>query len=109
MADPPSWLQVRAVRQETGDPRLAALAEGGREAIGLAREVGADLVILDDREAREAARQLGFQVTGLLGVLDAAADRGLVELRRAVARLRGTRFRATPGLLRTLLERGRRS
>lgn len=104
MADPPGWLRIEQLGAESDDPRLLALDRGEREALGLALQVGADLVIIDDREAREAARQLGLVVTGLLGVLDAAAKRGLVDLRQAVARLRKTGFRAAPGLLKRLLE-----
>lgn len=50
---------------------------------------------------------MGLKVTGTLGVLEAGARRGLVDLPTAVARLRETNFRVSPGLLRTLLERNR--
>lgn len=107
MAAPPPWLRVHERGPAGARPKLAALDEGEREALELALELGADLVLLDDRAAREAARGLGLRVTGVLGVLDAAARRGLVDLPRAVSRLKATSFRVAPGLLVELLERHR--
>lgn len=88
-------------------PPLDILDRGEREAIQLARQHGADLVILDDKAARLAARELGLRITGTLGVLEAAARRDLVDLRAAVGRLRQTNFRASPALLATVLRRNR--
>lgn len=107
MATPPPWLRVHERGPAVARRKLAALDEGEREALELALELGADLVLLDDRAARETARELGLPVTGVLGVLDAAARRGLVDLPRAVARLKATSFRVAPGLLVELLERHR--
>jgi len=58
---------------------------------------------MDEREGVEEARRLGLVVTGTLGVLDRAAERGLIELAPAIARLRQTNFRIDPGVLDRLL------
>ena len=71
------------------------------------RSVNADLILLDERAAREVALTRGLQVTGLIGVLDEAATRDLVDIQDAVARLQETSFRTTPRLLRWLLDRHR--
>ncbi len=42
---------------------------GEAEALVLALEIDADLVLLDDMEARIKARSLGLNVTGTLGIL----------------------------------------
>ena len=42
-------------------------------------------------------------MTGTLGVLDRAAERGLIDLASAVASLRQTNFRIDPSLLEQLL------
>lgn len=52
---------VRALRQD--------LDAGEAEAIALALEVGADLLLMDDRLGRETARYLGLRYVGLIGVL----------------------------------------
>ena len=59
---------------------------------------------MDDREGVEEARRLGLSVTGTLGILDRASERGLIELAAAVAKLRETNFRVNPVLLDRLLE-----
>ena len=42
---------------------------GEQEAITLAEKIGANLIILDERDARQMAWQRGLNVIGLLGVL----------------------------------------
>src|SRR2546422_6019186 len=55
------------------------------------------------RKVVEEARRLGLTVTGTLGVLDRAAERGLIDLTSAVAALRQTNFRIDPSLIDQLL------
>jgi len=103
---PPHWLQIREAKGEP-DSAVAGLHRGERAVIQLAREVAADLVVLDDKAARSVASALGMRITGLLGILDLAAQRGLVDLPAAVDRLRSTSFRVAPSLLHSLLGRHR--
>lgn len=103
-AAPPDWLDVRAtpVTDDT-DLILMRLDRGERAALSLAIAVGADLLLIDDREAVAAARGRGFAVTGTLGILDLAARRGLIDLAAAVAQLKATNFRCRPEILDALL------
>ncbi len=69
---------------EIKDKRLKNILElvldkGEAEAITLALEVDADLVLLDDREARLQAKRLGLPVTDTLGILLRAKRLGLIE------------------------------
>lgn len=98
----PEWAEVRAAGSTDPAPKLGA---GEREAIALAEEMGADLLLLDDRKARKEARRRGLAITGTLAVLVAAAERGLVELPEAIAALRQTTFRAPAELLAELIRR----
>jgi predicted nucleic acid-binding protein len=104
MGDRPAWLEVRPIGLSPARG-LARLQAGEREAILLAEEFGADQVVLDDLEAREAALERGLKVTGLIGVLDQAATRGLIDLPTVLERLRRTNFHAAPRLLKDLLDR----
>lgn len=62
-----SWLEVCSV---SGKVNIAPeLDDGEREAIQLALEIGIQRVLLDEREARQVAEQLGLQVMGTLGIL----------------------------------------
>jgi predicted nucleic acid-binding protein len=103
----PDWLEVRQACV-TSDPALLVLGEGEREAITLAEELRADLLVMDDRDGRREALRRGLRVTGLLGVLDEAAARGLINLPQAIQRLQQTSFRASPQLLQFLLDRSRK-
>lgn len=57
----------------------ADLGRGEREAIALALETKVDLVILDDQQGRRIACERGLVVTGTVGVLIEARERGLVS------------------------------
>lgn len=50
--------------------------------------MNADLVLIDEREARRRARNLGLQITGALGILLRATQEGSLDsLSRALDRL----------------------
>ena len=52
---------------------------GEAEAIVLALECRADLLLVDERQARRTAKTAGLAVTGLLGVVARAKQAGLIE------------------------------
>lgn len=60
------------------------LDRGESEAMALALELGADLLLLDEREARRAAKRLGLTFVGVLGVLLGAKAKGLIPAIRPV-------------------------
>jgi predicted nucleic acid-binding protein len=55
------------------------LHPGEAEAIALALEIKADYLLIDEREGRTLARQLGLPITGVLGVLLRAKRRRQIE------------------------------
>jgi predicted nucleic acid-binding protein len=98
---PPAWLDVR------DSPRHAAsemIHVGEAAAIALAKELGADLLLMDDRDARSFAEQQGPRVTGVLGVLRDAGENDLIDFQTCISRLRETNFRAPPSLFDELLD-----
>jgi predicted nucleic acid-binding protein len=102
----PTWLEIRPNPDATGGiTALRPLEYGERATIALAEDIGADLILMDDRDAVTFARSRGFAVTGTLGVLDLAARRGLVDLLEAFTRLKATTFHYRQGLLDALLTR----
>ena len=100
---PPSWLSIVQTLPPGPDALLAALDDGERAAITLATHLGAELVLMDDRAGVAAARALGLAVTGTLGLLDRAAQRGMIDLGAAFALLRATNFHCKADLLNSLL------
>jgi predicted nucleic acid-binding protein len=73
-------------------PLLLRLDPGERAAIVLAASLKVDVILMDDRAGVAAAKAKGFAVVGTLGILDAAARRGKVDLAQALDRLRETTF-----------------
>ena len=107
IAQPPSWANIHtgALTLSETNPALDRLHAGERDAILLARHLGADLIILDEKATRQVAQEYGFEVTGLLGLLSEAARLGLLNFPSAIERLQKTNFRASPRLLKLLLDR----
>jgi predicted nucleic acid-binding protein len=101
---PPEWLEISAA-PDTDDPALNALDIGERAAIVLGLFLKADLMLIDDRQGAAVAMNKGFDVTGTLGVLDLAAERGLVDLVPALEMLKRTNFRYRPELFDVLLKK----
>jgi len=99
----PAWLQVVPLTARPASVSLPHLDPGEHDAILLALHLKADLMLMDERDGVEEARRLGLTVTGTLGVLDRATERGLIELAPVIARLRQTNFRVDPALLDRLL------
>lgn len=74
------WIQIVRVDPNV-DRRMyrAKLHEGEVEVMLLAQDMGADLVIIDDDAARKTAEYLELPLTGTLGLLIKAKERGFLE------------------------------
>ena len=108
IAHPPSWIDVRLTTSDPDAVALRGLDAGEVAAITLAVDLAAGLLLIDDREGVIAARRIGFAVTGTLGVLDLAAERGLLNLREAFDRLKRTNFRCPQSVMDHLLDKASR-
>ena len=75
-----TWLHAVSLQDPRRADVLSDLDRGEAEVIALAQELGADLVVIDERMARRHARRLGLRLTGTLGVLLKARQVGLVPL-----------------------------
>lgn len=80
------------------------LGSGETAAITLAYLTKADVVVLDDLQARLVARQLGLRLTGTLGILLASRAAGLIDdLPKEITQLENSGFRVAPQLKRHIL------
>jgi predicted nucleic acid-binding protein len=100
------WLKTR----RASDANLVSLLmvelhPGESEAIALALELKADRLLIDERDGRNMARQLGLPLTGALGVLLRAKRDGQVKtLKPEIAALKTkARFFISPTLEASLL------
>jgi len=104
MAVPPSWILIRTPIAQTGFERLGL---GEREALRLAIEMRAELVLMDESLARRLATESNLAVKGTLGVLEEAAKNLNLNLDAAIARLRQTSIYLDDKTIAAALERDR--
>jgi predicted nucleic acid-binding protein len=60
------------------------------------------LLLIDERAGTRVAREKGLWTTGTLGLLDLAAERGLVDFGEAIRKLELTSFRRPEVVLKAL-------
>jgi predicted nucleic acid-binding protein len=89
IATPPAWLHILAP-SSTGT--ISGLGAGETAAILLAAEVQAGRLIIDEYRGRKAAKDRGLRVVGTIGVLELAAEIGLIDLKGAFERVKQTDF-----------------
>jgi len=101
----PPWIRVRPLTRPLDSVILrAALGRGETEALGLAQELEADLVIADDRPARRLAAQLGLSVAGTAGILATAKRAGFIPaVRPLLDQLLSLGFRISPAIIERVL------
>jgi len=98
----PSWLIIGPL--PAADQDLSELGDGEQQAISLASSLHADLLLCDDKDARDAAQRKALRVIGTLGVLQEASRNGLLNLRDALMKLRATNFRISRSLIDRILD-----
>jgi predicted nucleic acid-binding protein len=72
------WIRVVLLSSPIGTQLTTPVGPGEAEAIALAVELGADVLLVDERRARKVAISLGIPVMGVLGILLEAKARGLI-------------------------------
>ena len=98
----PKWVAVQSPEHlQTG----LDVDRGELEAISLAREIHAAAVLMDDLAGRRAATQCGLAVVGTVGLLEEAANRGLIDLPSMMGQLQKTNARLDAKLIQAVLQR----
>ena len=84
---------------------MSGLDEGETAAIALAGSLHADLLLMDERDGCRVAHGRGLRVTDTLGLLDLAAERGLLDFSQTIKQLESTNFHRPEALLKILLNK----
>ena len=92
------------------DPQTAeayvGLDKGEAEALALAIEHDARLILLDEKKGRRRAKEIGLTVEGILGVLLEAKQKGLiVAIKPLLIQLRGNGMRMSDSLINRVLQK----
>ena len=100
-----TWIKTINVKDRLAvDVLLDELDLGEAETIVLARELGADWVLMDEKKGRRKLTQLGLQKIGTLGILLKAKQVGLIPaLRPELDLLRQRGFGVSQGVIDAVL------
>lgn len=76
------WISIQSVTNRAeieAFQRKTRLDRGESEAILLTQQLGADLLLIDERRGRAEAQRLNLRITGLLGILVEAKRKGFIS------------------------------
>jgi len=74
------FINVKSIKNDDARELFSAsLHKGEVEVMILAKEIEADIIIIDDYQARKHAKYLGLNLTGTLGVLLKAKENNYIE------------------------------
>jgi predicted nucleic acid-binding protein len=102
----PSWVTVIAPKSIPA--RFAVLDFGERQALALAKEIGADLILLDDKVARKVASHESMKVKGTLGVIAEAAKAHLLNFNETIEELQKTSMHLDQEVINEIMQEFKR-
>ena len=102
-----AWIEPKPVKDKIQVAfLLGSLEKGEAEVLVLARELNADLILLDEEKARKSAVIAGFEIMGLLGLFILAKNLGLIhEVRPLVDKLMIKKFRISNKIIEKTLKK----
>ncbi|MEM9831031.1 MAG: DUF3368 domain-containing protein [Bacteroidota bacterium] len=102
-----NWIALKTVADQDAVSALSVKLDAGEaEAIILAKELGARLLIIDERKGRSEATKQGLEIIGLLGVLVKGKQAGHLEKIQPLLDqlINQVGFRVSPSLYQLILE-----
>lgn len=101
-----AWISVQAASDRNMVLALSqSLDMGESEAIALAKEIGADLLLIDEKRGRLKAKEMGIPVIGLIGVVSRLKKIGKIHsVAPLLEELRSVGFWISDSLLRQVLD-----
>ena len=101
------WIEIIPIKDRTQvDLLMISLEKGEAEVLTLAKQLGADLILVDEQKARKSAVIAGYDVMGLLGLFILAKKLGLIDqIRPLIGELRKKKFRVSDRVVLETLKR----
>lgn len=101
----PDWIKVESVSDKKYQRILETQVDiGEASAIALASQYQDVLLLLDDLKARKLATQLGFNVTGTLGIISKAKKMSIIDkIKPTINKLISTDFRISQSIIDEIL------
>jgi predicted nucleic acid-binding protein len=103
----PEWVEIIAVSDKAKQELLEIQVDKGEaSAIALALENPSSFLILDDNKARKLAQNLRLEITGTIGVVVTAKQKGIISsIKPILQKIKDTNFRISAELeLQALLQ-----
>jgi len=100
----PAWLETCEVKT-SNNKSLLHLEAGEMEAILLTEQMKADILLIDEKKGRLAAKKRGLTILGILGLLELANRQQKLDLPQAIDKLLKTNINLSPLLIESILNR----
>jgi len=104
---PPTWVTV--AKPSSIPDQFEGLDLGEQQALALAQEIHADLVLLDDKVARRIASRESMKVKGTLGIVADAAKANLLDFVETVEQLQHTSMHLDQSVIDEVIQEYKRS
>jgi predicted nucleic acid-binding protein len=101
----PNWIEICKVNIANDDNSLIHLDVGETEAIILAKQKKADLLLMDEKKGRLTAKEQGLVVMGVLGILELANRQQKIDLAKSIEKLLKTNMKISSSLIQSILNR----
>ncbi|MDQ6788665.1 MAG: DUF3368 domain-containing protein [Acidobacteriota bacterium] len=104
--DLPEWIKVKTVQNKIQQNALNLILDAGEAiSIALCVEINKPLLIIDEKKGRRIALELGLEITGTLGVIVKAREKGLIDsIEIVLEKLESANFHISQSLRAGLLE-----
>ena len=100
----PNWIEIINPGTNLQKGLLGFLDAGEATSISLAIENQGCLLIIDELKGRRVAKELGLEITGSLGILVVAKNKGLIpSVKPIIEKIKNTYFRLSDALVRKVL------
>lgn len=102
----PNWIEIVQLKTDVHKGLSGYLDAGEATSIAFALEHEGSLLIIDEIKGRKAAKEMGIPVTGSLGVLIAAKNKGhLKAVKPIIQKIQKTNFRISENLIERVLDK----